>query len=144
MSGSAGTKASGQSEADTKQKVEAANTKAGSSGSKGFGSTSGSQASLTTAAVSAGTVVISRDALGFHWFGSAYLAAGLAGTGVLRLPGYMARRHLACGDLLPLFQDCQLGPMLLHVAYRPAATSARECARDRVDGAADSATCTGS
>jgi filamentous hemagglutinin len=62
VSGSAGMKASGQSGANTEQKVAAADTKAGSSGSMGFGSTSGSQASLTSAAISAGSVLISDAA----------------------------------------------------------------------------------
>lgn len=51
--------------------------------------------------------------------GNAYLAAGLAGMGVLWLPEYMARPHAANGELVPLFQDWQLEPMALHVAYAP-------------------------
>jgi len=51
--------------------------------------------------------------------GNAYLAAGLAGMGVLWLPYYMARPHLAGGELLALFGDWQLAPMPLHVAYAP-------------------------
>ncbi|NGZ85933.1 LysR family transcriptional regulator [Duganella aceris] len=49
--------------------------------------------------------------------GNAYLAAGLAGMGVLWLPQYMARQHVADGELLPLLQDWHLDPMPLHVAY---------------------------
>lgn len=49
--------------------------------------------------------------------GNAYLAAGLAGLGVLWLPDYMARAHAAGGALLPLFGDWDVEPMPLYVAY---------------------------
>ncbi|ANH98042.1 LysR family transcriptional regulator [Pseudomonas koreensis] len=51
--------------------------------------------------------------------GNAYLAAGLAGMGVLWLPRYMSDAHVARGELLPLFEDWQLEPMPLYVAYPP-------------------------
>ena len=51
--------------------------------------------------------------------GNAYLAAGLAGLGVLWLPDYMARAHVARGELVPLFQDWRLDPMPLYVAFPP-------------------------
>lgn len=51
--------------------------------------------------------------------GNAYLAAGLAGLGVLCLPDYMAKPHVAGGTLVPLFADWQMDPMPLHVAYAP-------------------------
>ena len=51
--------------------------------------------------------------------GNAYLAAGLAGLGVLWLPDYMARPHVAAGELVPLLQDWTLEPMPLYVAYPP-------------------------
>lgn len=51
--------------------------------------------------------------------GNAYLEAGLAGLGVLWLPDYMARIPRARGDLLPLFEDWQLEPMPLYIAFRP-------------------------
>jgi len=51
--------------------------------------------------------------------GNAYLAAGLAGMGVLWLPRYMAEPHAACGELLPLFNDWRLDPMPLYLAYPP-------------------------
>ena len=51
--------------------------------------------------------------------GNAYLAAGLAGLGVLWLPDYMARPHVATGELVPLLQDWTLAPMPLYVAYPP-------------------------
>jgi DNA-binding transcriptional LysR family regulator len=51
--------------------------------------------------------------------GNAYLAAGLAGLGVLWLPDYMAKPHVAAGTLVPLFADWQMDPMPLHVAYAP-------------------------
>ncbi len=51
--------------------------------------------------------------------GNAYLAAGLAGLGILWLPDYMSREHLARGELVPLFKDWQLNPMPMYVAYPP-------------------------
>jgi DNA-binding transcriptional LysR family regulator len=51
--------------------------------------------------------------------GNAYLAAGLAGLGVLWLPEYMAQPHLATGELQPLFQDWRLEPMPLTIAFPP-------------------------
>jgi DNA-binding transcriptional LysR family regulator len=49
--------------------------------------------------------------------GNAYLAAGLAGLGVLWLPDYMAKGHVADGSLVPLFADWTIDPMPLYVAY---------------------------
>jgi DNA-binding transcriptional LysR family regulator len=51
--------------------------------------------------------------------GNAYLAAGLAGMGVLWLPDYMSATHVARGELVPLFEDWQLDPMPLYVAFAP-------------------------
>ena len=51
--------------------------------------------------------------------GNAYPAAGLAGLGVLWLPDYMAKSHLERGELVPLFEDWQVEPMLLYVASLP-------------------------
>lgn len=51
--------------------------------------------------------------------GNAYLAAGLAGVGVLWLPHYMAKPHLARGELVPLFADWALDPMPLYLAFHP-------------------------
>lgn len=51
--------------------------------------------------------------------GNAYLAAGLAGLGVLWLPDYMSKAHLACGELVPLFEGWRLDPMPLYVAFPP-------------------------
>ncbi|WP_404976909.1 MULTISPECIES: LysR substrate-binding domain-containing protein [unclassified Acidovorax] len=51
--------------------------------------------------------------------GNAYIAAGVAGLGVLWLPDYMARAHVAVGELLPLFADWQPDPMPLYVAFAP-------------------------
>lgn len=51
--------------------------------------------------------------------GNAYMAAGLAGLGVLWLPDYMARPHLASGALLQVFSDWQLDPMPLYIAFPP-------------------------
>lgn len=51
--------------------------------------------------------------------GNAYLAAGLAGLGVLWLPHYMAKAHAARGELVPLFQEWHIDPMPLYVAFPP-------------------------
>ncbi len=51
--------------------------------------------------------------------GNAYLTAGLAGLGVLWLPDYMARGHVAAGRLTPLFEDWNIDPMPLHIAWPP-------------------------
>lgn len=51
--------------------------------------------------------------------GHAYLAAGVAGLGVLWLPEYMARQPVARNDLVRLFPDWQLDAMPLYVAFPP-------------------------
>lgn len=51
--------------------------------------------------------------------GNAYLAAGLAGLGVLWLPEYMALASRASGALVPLFEDWRLDPMPMYVAFPP-------------------------
>ena len=51
--------------------------------------------------------------------GNAYLAAGLAGMGVLWLPEYMAKEHAARGELRPLFDGWSLDPMPMYVAFPP-------------------------
>ncbi|MEQ7919415.1 LysR family transcriptional regulator [Xanthomonas sp. WHRI 1810A] len=51
--------------------------------------------------------------------GNAYVAAGLAGMGVLWLPDYMSRAALASGELVPLFEDWRLDPMPMYVAFPP-------------------------
>ena len=51
--------------------------------------------------------------------GNAYLAAGLAGMGVLWLPHYMADPHVARGELVPLFTDWEMDPMPMYLAYPP-------------------------
>ena len=51
--------------------------------------------------------------------GNAYLAAGLAGLGLLPLPDYMASAHLASGELVRLFEDWRLEPMPLYLAFPP-------------------------
>jgi DNA-binding transcriptional LysR family regulator len=49
--------------------------------------------------------------------GNAYLAAGLAGLGVLWLPEYMARKHVMNGELVQLFADWHIDPMPLYLAF---------------------------
>lgn len=51
--------------------------------------------------------------------GNAYLAAGVAGLGVLWLPDYMAEKHVAAGELVPLFETWAIEPMPLYLAYPP-------------------------
>ncbi|MBR8133046.1 LysR family transcriptional regulator [Burkholderia ambifaria] len=51
--------------------------------------------------------------------GNAYLAAGVAGLGIMWLPQYMAKAHLERGELVTLFEDWQLDPMPLYIAYPP-------------------------
>lgn len=51
--------------------------------------------------------------------GNAYLAAGVAGLGVLCVPRYMAEPHVASGELLPLLQGWRVEPMPLYLAYPP-------------------------
>ncbi|MBF8671032.1 LysR family transcriptional regulator [Pseudomonas putida] len=51
--------------------------------------------------------------------GNAYLAAGLAGLGIIWLPQYMARPHLTSGELQPLFEDWQMAPMPMYLAFPP-------------------------
>lgn len=51
--------------------------------------------------------------------GNAYVAAGLAGMGVLWLPDYMSKAHLARGELVRLFEDWRLDPMPIYVAFPP-------------------------
>jgi DNA-binding transcriptional LysR family regulator len=51
--------------------------------------------------------------------GNAYLAAGLAGLGVLWLPEYMARKHVAQGELVRLLADWHIAPMPLYLAFPP-------------------------
>lgn len=51
--------------------------------------------------------------------GNAYLAAGLAGLGILWLPKYMAKGALQRGELVPLFDDWSLPTMPIHIAFPP-------------------------
>ena len=51
--------------------------------------------------------------------GNAYLAAGLAGLGVLWLPDYMAATHVARDELTRVLADWRVAPMPLYVAFPP-------------------------
>ncbi|CAN7680464.1 LysR substrate-binding domain-containing protein [Variovorax paradoxus] len=51
--------------------------------------------------------------------GNAYLAAGVAGMGVLWLPHYMAAPHVAQGELVPLFEGWHFGAMPMYVMFPP-------------------------
>ncbi len=50
--------------------------------------------------------------------GHAYLAAGLAGMGVLWMPSYMAQAHVERGELVALLADWQIDPMPMFIAFR--------------------------
>lgn len=45
--------------------------------------------------------------------------AGVAGLGVLWLLDYMVTAHVARGELVRLFDDWQMAPMALTIAYSP-------------------------
>lgn len=49
--------------------------------------------------------------------GNAYLAAGIAGLGLVWLPQYMARGPQARGELVRLFEDWHMEPMPLSLAF---------------------------
>ncbi|MCC2594853.1 LysR family transcriptional regulator [Pusillimonas sp. MFBS29] len=51
--------------------------------------------------------------------GNAYLAAGLAGLGIVWMPTYMAGTPVERGELIPLFRDWQLAPMPMYLAFPP-------------------------
>ncbi|KAG0771403.1 hypothetical protein G6F22_016505 [Rhizopus arrhizus] len=59
-----------------------------------------------------------RYTIGFD-DGNAYLAAALAGLGVVALPSYMAEPHVTRGELLPVLQEWQLPSMPMHVMFPP-------------------------
>jgi len=50
---------------------------------------------------------------------NAYVAAGLAGLGVIAAPRFMVREHLASGALQPVLQDWTGDAIPLHVVYPP-------------------------
>ena len=51
--------------------------------------------------------------------GKAYLAAGVAGMGILWLPDYMSKPHLARAALVPVFDDWRIDPMPIYAAFPP-------------------------
>ncbi|WP_332847758.1 LysR family transcriptional regulator [Massilia sp. S19_KUP03_FR1] len=51
--------------------------------------------------------------------GNAYLEAGVAGLGILWLLDYMVSAQVARGELVRLFDDWQMAPMPLTIAYSP-------------------------
>jgi DNA-binding transcriptional LysR family regulator len=51
--------------------------------------------------------------------GGAYLAAAVAGLGIVRVPRFMSARHLAQGELVPLFEDWRIDPQPLYLAFPP-------------------------
>ena len=51
--------------------------------------------------------------------GNAYVAAGLAGLGILMVPLFMVEEHLASGALQPVLRDWTSDPVPLYVVYPP-------------------------
>ncbi|MFS8037507.1 LysR substrate-binding domain-containing protein [Xanthobacter sp. AM11] len=51
--------------------------------------------------------------------GTAYLAAGLAGAGVLMAPAYMVQEHVGSGALVPVLCGWDTDPLPVHVVYPP-------------------------
>jgi len=51
--------------------------------------------------------------------GDAYLAAGVAGLGVVAVPDYMSADHVVRGELVPLFAEWRIEPMPMNVLYAP-------------------------
>jgi len=51
--------------------------------------------------------------------GTGYLAAGLAGLGVMQVPTFMAQEHIAAGRLVPLLTQWCTAPKPLHIVYPP-------------------------
>lgn len=63
------------------------------------------------------------DVLGSHMLavndGNAYVAAGLAGLGVLQAPSMMVQAHIASGALVPVLTDWRADPLPLFVVFPP-------------------------
>lgn len=51
--------------------------------------------------------------------GTGYLAAGLAGMGVMQVATFMAQAHIASGRLVPVLTDWCTAPKPLHIIYPP-------------------------
>ena len=51
--------------------------------------------------------------------GTGYVAAGLAGLGVMQVPTFMAMAHIATGRLVPVLTDWCTKPKPLHIIYPP-------------------------
>jgi DNA-binding transcriptional LysR family regulator len=51
--------------------------------------------------------------------GTGYVAAGLAGLGVMQVPTFMAMAHIASGRLVPVLTDWCTKPKPLHIIYPP-------------------------
>jgi DNA-binding transcriptional LysR family regulator len=64
--------------------------------------------------------------------GDAYLAAGVAGLGVITAPDYMTAAHMASGELTPLLEGWSAAPMPL-VALSPPNRHVNERLRVFVD-----------
>ena len=68
--------------------------------------------------------------------GNSFLAAGVAGFGVLCVPHFMAHAPVLRGELVPLFEDWHVDPMPLSLAYPPSRHVSRKL-RVFIDWAAE-------
>lgn len=50
---------------------------------------------------------------------NAYLAAGLAGLGIVQAPTFMVQDHIASGSLVPVLAGWTSAPLPIHVVYPP-------------------------
>lgn len=62
--------------------------------------------------------VTGRDGVALNE-GNAYIAAGLAGLGVVQSPLFQIEHHLAAGRLVPVLVGWEAGAMPVHVVYPP-------------------------
>ncbi|MDF2118647.1 LysR family transcriptional regulator [Roseiarcaceae bacterium H3SJ34-1] len=51
--------------------------------------------------------------------GNAYVAAALAGYGIIQAPHFMVQHHLDSGELKPVLTDWTTDPMPMHIVYPP-------------------------
>lgn len=51
--------------------------------------------------------------------GSGYIAAALAGLGIIQVPTFMVQEHIAAGRLVPLLTNWCSSPKPLHIVYPP-------------------------
>lgn len=62
--------------------------------------------------------VVGRDGVAINE-GNAYIAAGLAGLGVIQAPVFQIEQHVAAGRMVPVLTGWEAGSMPIHVVYPP-------------------------